>query len=316
MTEKTARQIENMKNDYNFGVEIEMNHITRRKAAEVAAEFFGTGRYENTACRNGYMSWSAWDQQGREWKFQRDVSIAGPDEFKCEAVSPILETSDIADLQELVRRLRRAGGVSNPGVGAGVHLHISRKDGFTVRDIKNLVKLCASHEALIGAAIGIDPYRMHRYCRPVNPDFLDLLERKNPKTMEELEDCWYEGNNADYGREQHYNPSRYAFCNLHSFFHGHHTVEIRGWQFENPHDGKKGGLHAGQLKAMIQFTIGLAELAHEVKYASAKPQQTENPKFALRTFMLRMGFIGEEFKTARDFFLGRLEGDAAFRFGR
>ena len=46
MTEKTARQIESMKTNYNFGVEVEMNHITRQNAAKVAAGFFGTGRYE------------------------------------------------------------------------------------------------------------------------------------------------------------------------------------------------------------------------------------------------------------------------------
>ena len=55
MTEKTARQIENMKAQ-TFGVEVEGNNITRQKAAKVAAEFFGTGRYENTAYRNGYMT--------------------------------------------------------------------------------------------------------------------------------------------------------------------------------------------------------------------------------------------------------------------
>ena len=77
MTEKTARQIEGMKAQ-TFGVEIEGNNITRQNAAKVAAEHFGTGRYENTAYRNGYMTWSAYDQQGREWKFSRDVSIAGP----------------------------------------------------------------------------------------------------------------------------------------------------------------------------------------------------------------------------------------------
>ena len=83
MTEKTARQIENMKAQ-TFGVEVEGNNITRQKAAKVAAEFFGTGRYENTAYRNGYMTWSAWDAQDREWKFQRDVSISGPDDEKCD----------------------------------------------------------------------------------------------------------------------------------------------------------------------------------------------------------------------------------------
>ena len=52
MKESTRIQIENMKNQ-TFGVEIEGNNITRQKAAKVAATYFGTGRYENTAGRNG-----------------------------------------------------------------------------------------------------------------------------------------------------------------------------------------------------------------------------------------------------------------------
>lgn len=55
MTEKTMRQIENLK-DQTFGVEVEGNNITRQKAAKTAADYFGTGRYENTAYRNGYMT--------------------------------------------------------------------------------------------------------------------------------------------------------------------------------------------------------------------------------------------------------------------
>ena len=52
-----------------FGVEIEMNNLTRREAAKLAAEFFGTGRYEDTARRNGYCTWSAWMADGREFIF-------------------------------------------------------------------------------------------------------------------------------------------------------------------------------------------------------------------------------------------------------
>ena len=69
MNAKTERQIENLKKQ-TIGVEIEMNHITRERAAKLAADHFGTGRYEYTASRNGYSTWSAWDAQGREWKFQ------------------------------------------------------------------------------------------------------------------------------------------------------------------------------------------------------------------------------------------------------
>ena len=86
MNEKIAHQIEKMKKQ-TIGVEVEMNNIKRDKAARLAADFFGTGRYENTASRNGYMTWSAWDEQGREWKFQKDVSIAGDDAHKCEMVT-------------------------------------------------------------------------------------------------------------------------------------------------------------------------------------------------------------------------------------
>ena len=51
MNEKTRAQIEAMKNQ-TIGVEVEMNNITREKAAKKAAEFFVTGRYEYTARRN------------------------------------------------------------------------------------------------------------------------------------------------------------------------------------------------------------------------------------------------------------------------
>ena len=46
MNEKTRVQIEEMKKQ-TLGVEVEMNNIERSRAAKVAAEFFGTGRYEN-----------------------------------------------------------------------------------------------------------------------------------------------------------------------------------------------------------------------------------------------------------------------------
>ena len=58
MNARTAQQIENLKMQ-SIGVEVEMNNITRDRAARIAAEFFGTGRYQNTAGRNGYSTWSA-----------------------------------------------------------------------------------------------------------------------------------------------------------------------------------------------------------------------------------------------------------------
>ena len=127
MNEKILRQVEEMKKQ-TIGVEVEMNNITREKAASIAAQFFGTGRHEYTAGRNGYMTWSAWDADGREWKFQKDVSISGPDGEKCELVTPILTYADIETLQELIRRLRKAGAKSDATRGCGVHIHIGARE--------------------------------------------------------------------------------------------------------------------------------------------------------------------------------------------
>ena len=189
MKEATRIQIENMKNQ-TFGVEIEGNNITRKKAAEKAAAYFGTGRSEYTAGRNGYMTWSAWDAQGREWKFQRDVSIEGPDDQKCEMVTPILTYADMELLQGLVRILRKAGMKSDAGRGCGVHIHIGAK-GHTPQTIRNLVNIMASHESQIAKAIKVDSWRQSRYCRTVDPRFLEQVNKKKPSTMSQLSNVWY-----------------------------------------------------------------------------------------------------------------------------
>ena len=313
MSERTQNQVKEMKKQ-TIGVEVEMNRITREKAAKLAADFFGTGRYEYTARRNGYETWSAWDTSGREWKFQKDVSIAGCDSEKCEMVTPILTYDDMELLQEIIRRLRKAGARSDATRGCGVHIHIGAK-GHTPQTLRNLANIMASHESLLTESLALDHYRVGRYCRPVDEDFLKAVNKKKPKTMSQLADIWYTGNGANYGRDHHYNDSRYHMLNLHATF-TKGTIEFRLFQFDAPADGKMNGLHAGQLKSYIQLCLALSQMAKEVRTASPKPQQNDNPKYAMRTWLLRLGFIGEEFATARDILIRRLSGDAAFRNGR
>ena len=306
-TEKHITEIKSQ----TIGVEVEMNNITRENAARIAAEFFGTNRSEYTDSRNGYRTWSAWDSQGREWKFQRDVSIAGADNQKCELVTPILTYSDIETLQELIRRLRKAGAKSDATRGCGVHIHIGA-NGHTAQTLRNLANIMASHERLLASALNIDSRRMNQYCRTVDTRFLTELNRKKPTTMAQLADIWYGSQGENYDRNHHYNSSRYHMMNLHATF-TKGTVEFRLFQFDAPADGKQNGLHAGQLKSYIQLCLALSALAKNAKSASPKPQQTENPKYAMRTWLLRLGFIGEEFATAREIFTKRLNGDTAFR---
>ena len=100
--------------------------------------------------------------------------------------------------------------------------------------------------------------------------------------------------------------------NLHATF-TKGTIEFRLFQFDEPSNGKQNGLHAGQLKSYIQLCLALSNLAKTVRSASSKPQQNENPKYAMRTWLLRLGFIGKEFETARDILTRNLSGDTAFR---
>ena len=314
MKEATRKQIEAMKAQ-TIGVEIEMHSITRQSAAKTAADFFGTGRYEYTARRNGYQTWSAYDIQGREWKFQRDSSIrARTDEEKCEMVTPILTYSDIESLQELVRTLRRKGAKSDPDHMCGVHIHIGAA-GHNAKSLRNLANLMASHEGLLTSAIRIDQSRISRYCKTVNRGFLTELNRQKPQTMQGLADIWYTMNNANFGRDQHYNDSRYHMLNLHATF-TKGTIEFRLFQFANPDGNKRNGLHAGELKSYIQLCLALSAQAKAAKSASPKEPQVDNPKFAMRTWLIRLGFVGEEFETAREILTRNLDGDAAFRYGR
>ena len=313
MNAKVAKQIEEMKKQ-TIGVEVEMNNITRSAAAKLAATFFGTNNYRNTASRNGYCTWSAWDAQGREWKFQKDVSIHGDDDEKCELVTPILTYADMELLQELIRKLRKAGAKSDASRGCGVHIHIGAK-GHTPQTLRNLVNIMASHESLLISALNLNRYRVTQYCRTVDPNFLTQVNKKKPTSMADLADVWYTSHGASWGRSQHYNDSRYHMLNLHATF-TKGTVEFRLFQFDEPSDGKQNGLHAGQLKSYIQLCLALSQMAKEVRTASPKPQQNENPKYAMRTWLLRLGFIGDEFKTAREHFTKRLDGDAAFRTER
>lgn len=311
MTDKTKAQIEEMKKQ-TFGVEVEMYDISRQKAAQVAAAYFGTNNYAYTANRNGYRTWSAWDQEGREWKFQRDSSIrAACDDEKCELVTPILVYKDMPLLQELIRQLRHAGAKSNPQHTCGIHIHVGAA-GHTARTLRNLVNLMASKEDLIIKALYIDRYRVGTFCKMVDPEFLQRLNEEKPQTMDKLADIWYETQAPHDDRNAHYNDSRYHMLNLHATF-TKGTVEFRLFQFNNPHGEYKGGLHAGRLKAYIQFCLAVSQMAKQSRTCNPAVQQRENPKFAMRTWLIRCGFVGPEFNLAMKFFTQNLPGNAAWR---
>ena len=291
-----------------FGIEIELTGITREQTARIAAEYL-QGTYQEGGTYYDTKKVTASD--GRVWKFTYDGSIhcqkkqsrqkvaAGKD-YSVELVSPILTyQEDINTLQELVRRIRKAGGFTNNS--CGIHIHLDGAN-HTPRSLRNFINIIASKNDLFYKALQIAPERM-RYCKKMDSILVDKINRRKPTTMAQIESLWYEGYSESRGT--HYHNSRYHFLNLHSFFNGHHTVELRGFNSE---------LHAGKIRSYIVLALALNNQALTQKCASAKKPQTENEKFAMRTYLNRIGFIGEEFANCREHLTAALSGSAAWRF--
>jgi len=291
-----------------FGIEIEFTGITRSQAAEVAAQFLN-GRVEN--CRDSYDTKKVHTPDGRAWKFMSDGSIrrevratgrsiSADGAYSVELVSPILTyREDIATLQELVRQSRKAEAFTNPS--CGIHIHLNGAD-HKPRSIRNFINIIASKNDLFYKALQIEHERM-RFCKKMDAALVEKINARKPKTMRGLEELWYEG--YCESRSRHYHESRYHFLNLHSFWHGNHTVELRGFNSE---------LHAGKIRSYIVLALAINHQALTQKSASARKPQVENEKFAMRTYLNRIGFIGEEFKNCREHLCKHLEGSAAWRF--
>lgn len=292
-----------------FGIEIEMTGITRKTAAQVIARYFGTSLLY---IGGSYNTYTAEDRQGRVWKAMSDASItcqkknarggkciAGR-EYSTEIVSPILTYEDIEDLQEVVRQLRHAGAFVNKSCGIHIHVDASR---HTPATLKNLVNLMAQKEDILYRALQIAPERL-QYCQKVNEELLGVINQRKPQTLQALADMWYAGSCGS--RTAHYNPSRYRGLNLHATF-TKGTVEFRLFNSTT---------HAGEIKAYIQFCLALSHQALTQTKASCRRSVTDNEKYCMRCWLLRLGLNGDEFKTCRHHMIKNLAGDSAWRHGR
>lgn len=297
-----------MKNQ-TIGVEIEMTGITKAEAAEVAVNFLG-GRI--TRAYDGYDTYNIIAPDQRVWKIMNDASIntmkntkgklkaINNKDYSVELVTPILGYDDIETLQELIRRLRKAGAVSDSELQCGIHVHIGAKD-HTPNTLKNLVNLMAAKEDLIYKSLEIDPARV-RWCKKVNEDLIQAINKKKPKTLEQLANIWYSGYGFE-NRDRHYHTSRYHGLNLHSTF-TKGTIEFRLFN---------GTLHAGKIRSYIVFCLAISHQALTQKNASAKRTNTDNEKYTFRCWLLRLGLIGDEFKNCRMHLMKALDGNSAWR---
>lgn len=70
-----------------------------------------------------------------------------------------------------------------------------------------------------------------------------------------------------------------------------------------------------KVKAYTELISALCKMSKELKRVSAIERPVENEKYAFRCFLLRLGFIGDEYKTTRRILLRNLSGNSAWRNG-
>lgn len=278
-----------------------MTGLTRAAAARIIAGHFDT---QATHVGGGYDAYTVRDDRNRQWKVVSDASIrcrnrnnrSASRDYSVEFVSPICQYEDIETVQELVRKLRAGGARVNDSCGLHVHVDAS---SHTPQTLRNIVNIMASKEDLLYKTLQVQVNR-EEYCLKADTRFLEELNHKRPRTMEEVEELWYNGRGSRY---HHYDISRYHALNLHSVF-SKGTIEFR--MFNST-------LHAGEVKAYIQLCLAISHQALVQRGASRIKTQPENEKYTFRTWLLRLGLIGDEFKTARQHLLKNLEGNIAWR---
>ena len=275
----------------NYGVEIETVGLGKEAVARAIQRVVGG------EVRPSGGGWQVVATDGRVWGAVPDGSLNGRE--NAEIVTPILKYTDLETLQEVVRSLRAAGAHTDDSCGIHVHVDGAR---FDAKTLTNLVRIVHKQERLIEAALGTQRRRLERYCRPISREFMDRLDAARPTTLEAFNSAWYGYYNRTPGR---YDSSRYAGLNLNSFF-VRRTIEIRAFEAT---------LHAGKVKAYVQFVLALAAKALNAKATSGKRREC-NPatsKYDFRVFLLGLGMIGEEFATARKHLLDRLGGSTAWK---
>ena len=289
-----------------------MTGLTRQQAAGALATLFGTTAVHTSSPR-AYDPWEVTDNDGKVWRFVKDSSIrpehrergrlvSASDLYKVEMNSPKLEYSEMGKLQEVVRILRRAGALVHSSCGMHVHVDASK---HTPQSLKNALSVMYSKEDILFKALKVNENRVERWCQKVREPMLEKIRRMpTGMTMEQLKGAWYDGED---GSLEHYNWTRYYALNLHSVFY-RGTLEWRC--FEST-------LHAGEVRANITLALAIsAQAINQKRTVMRKTEITENPAFTFRTFLLRLGLIGPEFKNVRKNLLKNLPGDKAWRYDK
>lgn len=160
-------------------------------------------------------------------------------------------------------------------------------DGHNGNTLRNLVNLISSKQKLIQKALG--------WWNDIIPaSFVKVI---NEVPIDTLEDFVSTVNNAIEAGE----------------ITGHSDLDIDLVDKTICFNFFNATLNAQEIRAFGVLCWQLNEQAKKQKFTSVKQKETENDKYAFRCFLLKLGFIGDAFKSERKVLLARLSGDGAFR---
>jgi hypothetical protein len=156
-------------------------------------------------------------------------------------------------------------------------VHVSM-EGHTGISLRNIINMIYSKEHLIKKVFEYDD-------NILNPELVQKINEENLKEEDELKSALegIENPGVDFNFEE--KNIIFKFCRNHE-----------------------------KNKAYIKFIEKLCEYAKSLKHASMKRSQTDNEKFAMRVWLIRLGFVGTDFKEIRKIILKDLSGNAAFRY--
>ena len=289
-----------------FGVEIEMTGITRRKAAEVIRDALG-GKLFSRKSSKGRDHYQVVDPLERKWRIMFDKSMTRCDEqyeitenedYGVELCTPILRYEDIPTLQAIADALEEAGAVTGAEFRAGFHIHVDGSE-ITAQKLINLVNFYSSKENYFWQVLDV-PDNREPYCQRINREFVAELNQQRPQEMEDIAELWYKHSDSKYKSDRY--KSRYRFLNLHSLFQSGH-YEVRGCN---------GTLDRDEIHAYLSMFLGVHNAAMTRQRCSPVESTTTNMKYAVRVVLINLGLNGKEFATARKVLLAGLDGNSAW----
>lgn len=240
-----------------YALEMEFTGITRKRAAELIAEHFGTAaQYSFDGDK-----YSVADTRGRVWtvlpcpsvraeRWQNNKMVGANHLYHMKICTPLLYENDFETVEKILGQLETGGTVTNESTGMAVQLSMVGLD-HRERFESNLANLYESRGALLQKAVG--------------------------REFDSLADCSLLG-------EQ-------GVVSLPLF---------------------PSSLDENDVRSYVQLSQGIVDFAAKSKAIRHKEKDSPNEKFHLRTWLVRIGFVGEEFKYARKLLTENLSGNSAW----